>query len=231
MFVLLNVDGLVSNNLVFRYNVEHTQDGLVGEEGTFSICTFWAVEAAARLGMYRKEYLEKGRLMFEQMLGYANHLGLYSEEIGKRGEHLGNFPQAFTHLALISAAINLDRALNAHRSGGNFVSITTSNQYNSSMYGSDSGQINYGGASSTPYINIGLSPQQSVNSSTSSANKKANQATANVHHINISPTLSTLSDDIPRHNTGCDYESIEQPSNIGGCPETANIHKPYESFH
>ena len=74
--------------------METTQDGLVGEEGTFSICTFWACEAAARLGMFKKEYLEKGRLMFEQMLGYANHLGLYSEEIGRRGEHLGNFPQA-----------------------------------------------------------------------------------------------------------------------------------------
>jgi len=106
---------------VFRYNVEHTQDGLVGEEGTFSICTFWAVEAAARLGMYKQKYLEKARLMFEQMLGYANHLGLYSEEIGKRGEHLGNFPQAFTHLALISAAINLDKALMFHRGGGNFL--------------------------------------------------------------------------------------------------------------
>jgi GH15 family glucan-1,4-alpha-glucosidase len=82
-------DGLVSNNLVFRYNVEHTNDGLTGEEGTFNMCTFWAVEAAARLGAYDKEYLEKARLMFEQMLGYANHLGLYSEEIGKRGEHLG----------------------------------------------------------------------------------------------------------------------------------------------
>ena len=66
----------------------------MGEEGTFSICTFWACEAAARLGMFKKEYLEKGRLMFEQMLGYSNHLGLFSEEIGKRGEHLGNFPQA-----------------------------------------------------------------------------------------------------------------------------------------
>lgn len=80
-----------------------------------------AVESAARLGMYKKKYLEKARLMFEQMLGYANHVGLYSEEIGKRGEHLGNFPQAFTHLALISAAINLDKALNFHRGGGNFL--------------------------------------------------------------------------------------------------------------
>lgn len=107
----VNDDGLVSNNLVFRYNVDHTDDGLSGEEGTFSMCTFWAVEASARLGQYDREYLEKSRLMFEQMLGYANHLGLYSEEIGRRGEHLGNFPQAFTHLALISAAINLDRSL------------------------------------------------------------------------------------------------------------------------
>jgi len=110
----VNDDGLVSNNLVFRYNVEHTRDGLSGDEGTFSMCTFWAVEAASRLGMYDKEYLETARMLFEQMLGYANHLGLYSEEIGRRGEHLGNFPQAFTHLALISAAINLDKALDHH---------------------------------------------------------------------------------------------------------------------
>ena len=103
--------GLVSNNLVFRYNSEQSGDGLKGQEGTFSICTFWAVEAAARLGVYRRDFLERSRFMFEQMLGYANHLGLYSEEIGKRGEHLGNFPQAFTHLALISAAVNLDKAL------------------------------------------------------------------------------------------------------------------------
>lgn len=103
--------GLVSNNLVFRYNAEQSGDGLQGQEGTFSICTFWAVEAAARLGAYRRDYLEKSRTMFEQMLGYASHLGLFAEEIGKRGEHLGNFPQAFTHLALISAAVNLDKAL------------------------------------------------------------------------------------------------------------------------
>ena len=109
--------GLVSNNLVFRYNAELSGDGLKGQEGTFSICTFWAVEAAARLGVYRKEFLERSRYMFEQMLGYASHLGLYAEEIGKRGEHLGNFPQAFTHLALISAAINLDKAL-THRVPG-----------------------------------------------------------------------------------------------------------------
>jgi len=109
-------DGLVSNNLVFRYNVEHTEDGLVGEEGTFSICTFWAVEALARAGGHKPEHLERARLMFEQTLGYGNHVGLFSEEIGKHGEHLGNFPQAFTHLALISAAFNLDRALGSQSS-------------------------------------------------------------------------------------------------------------------
>ena len=76
------------------------------EEGTFSLCTFWLVEALTRAGR-----LEEARLIFEQMLGYANHLGLYAEEIGPRGEALGNFPQAFTHLTFISAAFNLDRAL------------------------------------------------------------------------------------------------------------------------
>jgi len=99
--------GLVSGGLVFRYNVEQTQDGLSGEEGTFNICTFWMVEAMTRAGK-----LEEARLLFEQMLGYSNHLGLFSEEIGSKGEALGNFPQAFTHLALISAAFNLDKALN-----------------------------------------------------------------------------------------------------------------------
>ena len=103
--------GLVSNSLVYRYNVEETQDGLSGGEGTFNICTFWLVEAMTRAGRADRARLERARLMFEQMLGYANHLGLYAEETGPRGEALGNFPQAFTHLALISAAYNLDRAL------------------------------------------------------------------------------------------------------------------------
>ena len=98
--------GLVSNSLVYRYNVKDTADGLNGEEGTFNICTFWLVEALTRAGR-----LQEARLMFEQMLGYANHLGLYAEETGHSGEALGNFPQAFTHLALISAAFNLDRSL------------------------------------------------------------------------------------------------------------------------
>ncbi len=98
--------GLVANSLVYRYDVEKSADGLAGEEGTFSLCTFWLVEALTRAGR-----VDEARLMFEQMLGYANHLGLYAEEIGHSGEALGNFPQAFTHLTLISAAFNLDRAL------------------------------------------------------------------------------------------------------------------------
>jgi GH15 family glucan-1,4-alpha-glucosidase len=103
-------DGLVSNGLVFRYDVEKSADGLMGEEGTFNLCTFWLVEALTRAGR-----LEEARLIFERMLGYANHLGLYAEEIGPSGEALGNFPQAFTHLTLISAAFNLDRALEKGR--------------------------------------------------------------------------------------------------------------------
>ena len=101
--------GLVANALVYRYNLHETEDGIDGEEGTFNICTFWLVEALTRAGR-----LDEARLMFEQMLGYANHLGLYAEETGHHGEGLGNFPQAFTHLALISAAFNLDRVL-GHR--------------------------------------------------------------------------------------------------------------------
>lgn len=103
--------GLVSDSLVYRYNVEHTQDGVGEEEGTFNICTFWLVEALTRAGKTDRRLLEKARLIFEQMLGYANHLGLFGEETGPRGEALGNFPQAFTHLSLISAAYNLDRTL------------------------------------------------------------------------------------------------------------------------
>ena len=97
---------LVSDSLVYRYNVEASPDGLRGDEGTFSMCSFWWVEALSRAGR-----LDEARLAFEKMLTYANHLGLFSEEIGPSGELLGNFPQAFTHLALISAAVNLDRQL------------------------------------------------------------------------------------------------------------------------
>ena len=107
--------GLVSNSLVYRYNLNRTEDGLSGHEGTFNICTFWLVEALTRAGRVERHRLNEARLMFEKMLSYANHLGLYAEETGHSGEGLGNFPQAFTHLALISAAFNLDRALGGGR--------------------------------------------------------------------------------------------------------------------
>jgi GH15 family glucan-1,4-alpha-glucosidase len=97
---------LVSDTLVQRYHAHDAPDGILGDEGTFSICSFWYVEALTRAGR-----VDEARLAFEKMLTYANHLGLYSEEIGPTGELLGNFPQAFTHLALISAAFNLDREL------------------------------------------------------------------------------------------------------------------------
>ena len=103
--------GLVSDSLVYRYNATQFHDGLTGHEGTFNMCTFWLVEALTRAGWGDSRRLDQARLMFEKMLGYANHLGLYAEETGPSGEGLGNFPQAFTHLALISAAFNLDRAL------------------------------------------------------------------------------------------------------------------------
>ncbi|MCW2824772.1 MAG: hypothetical protein JWQ91_1689 [Aeromicrobium sp.] len=97
---------LVTDSLVYRYNPEASPDGLRGSEGTFSLCTFAYVESLARAGQ-----LEKARLTFEKMLTYANHLGLYSEEIAPTGEQIGNFPQAFTHLALIDAALTLDHLL------------------------------------------------------------------------------------------------------------------------
>jgi GH15 family glucan-1,4-alpha-glucosidase len=105
------MDGeLVSDSLVYRYNPSASPDGLRGHEGTFSICTFWYVDALARSGR-----LEQARLAFEKMFTYANHLGLYAEEIGLTGEQLGNFPQAFTHLSLINAATTLDRHLDRTR--------------------------------------------------------------------------------------------------------------------
>jgi len=103
--------GLVSDGLVYRYDVEKTPDGLKGTEGTFNLCTFWLVEALTRAGAIDRRRLRQSRLLFEQMIGYANHLGLYAEQIGPQGQALGNFPQALTHLALISAAFNLDRYL------------------------------------------------------------------------------------------------------------------------
>jgi len=104
---------LESDHLVRRYDPRVAPDGIGEEEGTFSACTFWLAEALARSGS-----LEQARLIFEKMLGYANHLGLYSEEIGLTGELLGNFPQAFTHLGLMSAAVNIDRALDSRAGHG-----------------------------------------------------------------------------------------------------------------
>jgi GH15 family glucan-1,4-alpha-glucosidase len=100
---------LVSDSLVYRYRLgDGYTDGLPGQEGTFSMCSFWYVECLSRMGD-----LHKARFFFEKMLGYASHLGLYGEELGPQGQHLGNFPQAFTHVALISAAFDLDRRLSA----------------------------------------------------------------------------------------------------------------------
>jgi GH15 family glucan-1,4-alpha-glucosidase len=98
---------LVSDSLVRRYEVgEGVGRTLKRSEGTFSMCTFWYVEALARSGQ-----VHEARWIFEKMLGYANHVGLFAEELGPDGHQLGNYPQAFTHLGLISAAYNLDRAL------------------------------------------------------------------------------------------------------------------------
>jgi GH15 family glucan-1,4-alpha-glucosidase len=100
-------NSLTDDSLVYRYR---NPDGLVGEEGTFCMCSFWYIEALSRGGD-----VLRARYLFEKMLGYANHLGLYAEELGPSGEHLGNFPQAFTHLALISTAFELNRRLNEGR--------------------------------------------------------------------------------------------------------------------
>ncbi|MFQ5923085.1 MAG: glycoside hydrolase family 15 protein, partial [Anaerolineales bacterium] len=105
---------LVDDSLVHRYKTEEAAaDGLIGTEGTFGIASFWYVEALGRTGD-----VDKARFIFEKLLGYANHVELYAEELGPHGEHLGNFPQAFTHLALISAAFDLDRRLSGAGRGG-----------------------------------------------------------------------------------------------------------------
>jgi GH15 family glucan-1,4-alpha-glucosidase len=101
-------DQLISDSLVHRYKPKgEKSDGLPGSEGTFTACSFWLVENLSRAGK-----LKEARFLFEKMLTYANHLGLYAEEIGLAGQALGNFPQAFTHLALITAAFDLDENLN-----------------------------------------------------------------------------------------------------------------------
>ena len=112
---------LVSDSLVYRYDPElAAADGLDGQEGTFSMCSFWYVECLARAGR-----LDEARLTLEKMFTYANHLGLYAEQIGPSGEALGNFPQAFTHLALISAASNLDRQLDERTAAMRLVAART----------------------------------------------------------------------------------------------------------
>ncbi len=110
---------LVSDVLVRRYRIgQAAADGLPGTEGTFSVCSFWHVEALARAGR-----LEEAQLLFEKMLTYANHLGLFAEEIGASGEALGNFPQAFTHLGLISAAVNLNSLLDHRQSSASLWNV------------------------------------------------------------------------------------------------------------
>lgn len=110
--------GLTSDCLVWRYNTGEVDDGVGGEEGAFNMCSFWLVEALARAGRVEPAYLEKAHVMFEKMLGYSNHLGLFAEMTGLRGQSLGNYPQAFSHLGLISAAYNVDRELNQSRGRG-----------------------------------------------------------------------------------------------------------------
>jgi alpha,alpha-trehalase len=109
--VLAIADELTEDGLVLRYRTEQTDDGLHGEEGTFTICSFWLVSALSEIGDH-----EQARDLCEKLLSYASPLGLYAEEIEPRsGRHMGNFPQAFTHLALINAVMHIvdaDQVLN-----------------------------------------------------------------------------------------------------------------------
>jgi GH15 family glucan-1,4-alpha-glucosidase len=104
--VLAIADELTVHGLVLRYRVKETDDGLSGEEGSFTICSFWLVSALAEIGEH-----VRARQLCEKLLSLASPLDLYAEEIDPRsGRHLGNFPQAFTHLALINAVIHVIRA-------------------------------------------------------------------------------------------------------------------------
>ncbi|KAF8206073.1 glycoside hydrolase family 15 protein [Mycena galopus ATCC 62051] len=103
--------GLTANNLVFRYDVNKSDDGVGGEEGTFCLCTLWCVEALTRAGEYDQAMLHKATSMFEDFLLFLNHVGLCTEEISEAGEGLGNAVQGFTHVTLISAAYNLSRTM------------------------------------------------------------------------------------------------------------------------
>jgi len=112
--VLAIADELTHEGLVLRYRVEETDDGLAGEEGTFTICSFWLVSALAEIGEE-----EKARALCERLLSHASTLGLYAEELDPiTGRHLGNFPQAFTHLALINAVTHIIRAEESSRAHG-----------------------------------------------------------------------------------------------------------------
>src|SRR4051812_3326229 len=111
--VLAIADELTEDGLVLRYRVQETDDGLSGEEGTFTICSFWLVSALVEIGE-----LHRARCLCEKLLGYASPLLLYAEEIDPNsGRHLGNFPQAFTHLALINAVTHVIRAEQRQRGG------------------------------------------------------------------------------------------------------------------
>ncbi|KAJ0330508.1 hypothetical protein COL5a_003572 [Colletotrichum fioriniae] len=107
--------GLTSTGLVSRYDTDLSDDGVGGREGAFSMCTFWLVEAMTRASVYEPKYLVRAVNLFENMLSFSNHLSMFSEEIARSGEQLGNTPQAFSHLALISAAFNLDRVTGFQR--------------------------------------------------------------------------------------------------------------------
>ncbi|KXJ95511.1 Six-hairpin glycosidase-like protein [Microdochium bolleyi] len=118
--ILLSPDkgGLTSAGLVYRYDTSVSDDGVGGAEGAFSMCTFWLVEALTRASIYDSTYLVKAVNLFENMLSFSNHLSMFSEEIARSGEQLGNTPQAFSHLALVSAAFNLSRATDGARTTG-----------------------------------------------------------------------------------------------------------------
>ena len=100
--------GLMFDGMLYRYESSAPNDGLPPGEGTFNVCSLWLVETLTRMGR-----LQDARWLFEKVLTRANHIGLYSEETSAVGEQVGNFPQAFTHMGLISAAFNLDRALDS----------------------------------------------------------------------------------------------------------------------
>jgi GH15 family glucan-1,4-alpha-glucosidase len=104
--VLAIADELTKDGLVLRYRVDETDDGLQGEEGTFTICSFWLVSALVEIGE-----VDRGRRLCEKLLSHASPLELYAEELDPHtGRHLGNFPQAFTHLALVNAVMHVVRA-------------------------------------------------------------------------------------------------------------------------